>query len=916
MSVPKFVNRINNKHLLPILLLVLGITIFHWRGIRPGYTFLPVDLAGNNLPWTSGQTQPLQNWLISDPLYQFYSFTKSAVDAIRQGEGWLLWNPKIFLGHPALGDPLSQPFYPLYVVIGLIFGAARGIALGLWLQVVLAGLFSYGWLQVIGCKRPAVLAGAFVYALSGYLVTWFETTFWVSTLTWLPAVLWAYELAIRRRSLRFTALAAMLMALAMLGGQYQFLIVFTVFFALYAIGRSIEASKESKTDYLWPILMVVLTIAPAFLLSAISLIPAIELLSVSRRSAPIGLLDPMLPQQLVTLISPNIYGNPATGGGYWGAGNFSESTMYTSVVAFLMAVLAPISKRRFFTIYMSLVTVGIIYFIIGGPGVKLLGMVPGLKYASLHRTAFILPLMVALLSGITLSTRRIPPLTTTGIAIGFGFILLLIILFDVSNVNNHWSQLKPQILRTGLLLTIAVGLIWARFRYARFSQTVTWCLTGLIFVDLFWFGSRFNPAGPVDQLMPLTPSIAYLQENVGEQRIVAVQRDDKVIFGPNIPSIFGLPEAGGYSSLIPRRYHDLVAADDPELDISWMNRNGNMLTFSYPSTRLLDLLQVSLVVAPNPLEDPVIRAEIVTEACERNSHELADKYPLQGSFEVRDTAINRIDFRFVTQEPVQTQGTVKVQLKRADKEAQIVLEGQEEVAVLAVKDRWTLFFEPQKDAPGQGFRWEISTDAEKTGLALCLDGDDQPAVSVYGSDWQEAYQGEVFIYERMAPMPRAYVVYAAEYIGDEAQAINRLLDEEFEIRHVAVTAQPTSLPSKPEIMATTAHIESYSNNEIVIQAYADRPGLLILGDQFYPGWEATVDGIPVPVINVNLILRAAPLSPGNHQVVFTFRPVTLRIGMWLGVLGIILVVLYVLIDSRLRETFGVQPTRKTDRIER
>jgi hypothetical protein len=687
------------------------------------------------------------------------------------------------------------------------------------------------------------------------------------------------------------------------------------FFVFYAIGRSIEASKEVKTGYLWPILMMALTLVPAFLLSAISLIPAIELLSVSRRSAPIGMLDPMLPQQLVTLISPNIYGNPVTGGSYWGMGNFSESTMYTSVVAFLMAVLAPISKRRGFTIYMSLVTVGIIYFIIGGPGVKLLGMLPGLKYASLHRTAFLLPLMVALLSGITLSTRRIPPRTTTGLASGFGFILLLIILFDVSNVNNHWSQLKPELLRTGLLLTMAVGLIWVRFRYARFSQTVPWCLTGLIFVDLFWFGSRFNPAGPVDQLMPLTPSIAYLQENVGEHRIVAVQRDDKVIFGPNVPSIFGLPEAGGYSSLIPRRYYELVAADDPELDISWMNRMGNMMTFSYPSTRLLDLFQVSHVVAPAPLGDPVIRAEIVIEDCEGTSHELDDKHPLQGSFEVRDTAINRIDFRFVTQEPVRTQKTVKVQLKRTDKEEQMVLEGQEKVAVLAAKNRWTLFFEPQKDAPGQRFRWEISTEAEKTGLALCLDGDVQPAVSVYGSDWQEAYQGKVFVYERMAPMPRANVVYAAEYISDDAQAINRLLDEEFEIRHVAVTSQPTSLPSKPEIMATTAYIESYSNKEIVIQAYAERPGLLILGDQFYPGWEATVDGNPVRVINVNLILRAVPVSPGNHQVVFTFRPVTLRIGMWFGVLGIILVVLYLLIDTRVRGSFGVQPTRNKGGME-
>ena len=38
------------KHLFPFGLLVVGITIFHWRGIRPNHVFLPVDLAQNNLP--------------------------------------------------------------------------------------------------------------------------------------------------------------------------------------------------------------------------------------------------------------------------------------------------------------------------------------------------------------------------------------------------------------------------------------------------------------------------------------------------------------------------------------------------------------------------------------------------------------------------------------------------------------------------------------------------------------------------------------------------------------------------------------------------------------------------------------------------------------------------------------------------
>ena len=74
----------------------LGITLFHARGLRPGYTFLPVDLATSNLPWRPVAPAALHNPLISDPLYEFYAFLAFAVTTVRQGD-WPLWNPYILL---------------------------------------------------------------------------------------------------------------------------------------------------------------------------------------------------------------------------------------------------------------------------------------------------------------------------------------------------------------------------------------------------------------------------------------------------------------------------------------------------------------------------------------------------------------------------------------------------------------------------------------------------------------------------------------------------------------------------------------------------------------------------------------------------------------------------------------------------
>jgi hypothetical protein len=55
----------HKRDALAVATLVLGVSLFHLHGILPGQTFVPVDLANNNLPWTSGSYRPLQNWLIS-----------------------------------------------------------------------------------------------------------------------------------------------------------------------------------------------------------------------------------------------------------------------------------------------------------------------------------------------------------------------------------------------------------------------------------------------------------------------------------------------------------------------------------------------------------------------------------------------------------------------------------------------------------------------------------------------------------------------------------------------------------------------------------------------------------------------------------------------------------------------------------
>ncbi|MFZ4396349.1 MAG: hypothetical protein ACOYOU_12070 [Kiritimatiellia bacterium] len=86
-----------------------------------------------------------------------------------------------------------------------------------------------------------------------------------------------------------------------------------------------------------------------------------------------------------------------------------------------------------------------------------------------------------------------------------------------------------------------------------------------------------------------------------------------------------------------------------------------------------------------------------------------------------------------------------------------------------------------------------------------------------------------------------------------------------------------------------ARIVQERNTEIVIEAQTPRLALLLLADTYYPGWYATVDGQPAPILRANLAHRAVLLTPGTHRVVFAYRPASVRHGLFLTGIGLLLV---------------------------
>lgn len=80
------------------------------------------------------------------------------------------------------------------------------------------------------------------------------------------------------------------------------------------------------------------------------------------------------------------------------------------------------------------------------------------------------------------------------------------------------------------------------------------------------------------------------------------------------------------------------------------------------------------------------------------------------------------------------------------------------------------------------------------------------------------------------------------------------------------------------------------------------PAVLMLAEAWYPGWEASVNGVSMPVFPVNVAFRGVALLPGQHHIAVTFSPESiaqgLRVSAWAGALVVLGLLLLPILRAR------------------
>jgi hypothetical protein len=156
-----------------------------------------------------------------------------------------------------------------------------------------------------------------------------------------------------------------------------------------------------------------------------------------------------------------------------------------------------------------------------------------------------------------------------------------------------------------------------------------------------------------------------------------------------------------------------------------------------------------------------------------------------------------------------------------------------------------------------------------------------------GPNQEEVFKSEsgLKVYRNLDAFPRAWAVHKARKapVGKDVELT--LIDPSLNLR------QETFLLVDPPQMETCeagddVRLTRHSAGHVAIEANMGCRGMVILGDSYFPGWVATVDGKSADIWEAYTAVRGVVVDKGKHLVEMRYRPASVFAGLAMTLAGI------------------------------
>ncbi|MFN8632733.1 MAG: oligosaccharide flippase family protein [Chloroflexota bacterium] len=852
--------------------------------LLPGRALLPIDALFGYPPWQAhadnfGVTLP-NNPLIADAILQNYSWKRLARESFANGE-LPLWNPYILAGQPFMASGQNGSLYPLGILFYVLpLASAYGwfIALHLWI----GALGAYWLARTLGATRLGGVVSGITFGFCGYLVVSFLWPMVVSTAVWLPTLLAVIEgqcQAGPRRAVRPVALGGVVVGLQFLAGHLEMslylLLTAGMYTAFRLIGRlRVEGFPRPALDGLVALAMVALGTG----LAAIQLVPFVEVIGANVRTGwsdyqeTIGYAMPK--ERLLAYLLPNLWGNP------------TDHTYYDLISHQTLPAehTRPNGERRTDTEW-------------GGKN-----YVEGTVYVG------ILPLLLAAVAVLSRPRGGALVLALVGavsLLLAFGSPLYAVLFYGVPGVNQLHTLFR-WVYPFSLCVAVLAGLGAGKLSPSPQPP-----------LHRGGEGEQGDAGGAI-HCAPTRPA------PVGAQFIAPVGGG---VFFLGLAILLAL----AVTLALPDWSLNLAARAMrrwPELRDGF---GSPAMLFSYQwwgAATAAALLTVSGLVLwlgardRLPFAGPLAVAVLVLDlfGFGIGFNTAADTRVLD--FVPRSIAAIKADperFRIATygeDDTLPSNTNMLFGLQDVRGYDTIILRDY-----IAYMEQ----IEPQRGVPYSKVAKLFDQKSLSSPLLNLLNVKYVlTSKMVSQPNWTLHFQGDgIRVYRNDNAMPRAFVVSGQRTVGSHGEALAAVKAPDFDPHRQAVLETQNTTSGAAGSNSTsgalaTAVVAEYGNNRVALQTPADTPGgVLVLADVYFPGWTATVDGVSVPVLRANGLFRAVELPPGEHTVVFSYRPLSVRVGGLLtAISGAILLALTGLALSRRQTGAGGSPLSTAQRVFR
>lgn len=828
--------------LVVVALLALPFLLF-WPVTVGSRTLIPFDNLYTFQPWEAYADQVgvgvPQNELLSDLLLENYAWKSFILQALRERQ-IPLWNPYVFAGVPFLAAGQHSALYP-FSILFYVLPITKAYGFFTVLHLFLAGLFTYVYVRIIGIRRVGSFVAGVTYAFSGFMIVSVDFPMVIAVAAWLPLALAAVELAVRnqegkaagRSPIPYLLGGALVLGIQFLAGHAEmsyYVVMVTAFYGACRLGIFWWRGRQTRQTVFLAAYLAGMVVLGAGL-GAVQLIPFYELARANFRQGSasyqdvIGWRYPL--RQVITFVVPDFFGNP------------SHHSYFDIVARQWTRVTTNLQGQSINTIFW---------------GIK--------NYVEAGSYVGLLPILLALVAVLRRRDRYtwiFASLAVFSLLLTFGaplYALLYYLLPGYNQLHTPFRWVFPYTISMAVLAGLGAQGLGANLQ-RRARGPLAFLSPRIIGWGAFWAGvfgltlllvvflqpEAFVPLA--DRLVASSDLAQAAFANGGV--LLSYEWRNLLIFSLVLMAAGAVLRVTYCRIYLPRPLH--------------MHRIWKPLVVG---VLILDLLVIA--EGFNPAVDP----------------DLAELTPPSVSFLQAEPELYRLtSFNATGEKTFNSNVGMYYGLHDARGYDSIIPKRYADFMGV-VEEQGELLY--NRIAPVYHYDSLDSPLLDLLNVKYVLTTQHIP-----NPGYTLVYDDEVRIYRNDDYLPRAFVVYEATVVEDEATRLQRL--GSLDPRQAVLLAEqpPEEYLGLPAAEAGEAmpqvDVTEYTINQVTLQVDMPRSGWLVLADSYFPGWKAFLhlgqeQEQEFHVYEADYNFRAIPLPAGYQTVRFRYSPMSFKLGLY------------------------------------